>query len=119
MKRALQLLPALALLGWAASADARAMPNRAQIERAVNAWFACHTGPDCTGYPAFRRRLTSARCIRLPWDQTHPGRILCLFSGVDSQQGRPDSRFRNDCVYMMPNRRGWEVSSIPDADLCE
>ena len=119
MKRAWYLLPALALFGWTSAAEARRLPNRAQVEIAVNAWFACPAGTIECG-PPFRRRLSRSHCMRLPADNGIPGRILCLFSGVTIGGGAPTSRFRNDCVYMMPaRRRGWRVSSIPDADVCE
>lgn len=113
-----RLLPALGLLLWAQGAEAQRLPTRAQVESAVNAWFACHAGTDC-GEP-FRRRLSRSRCLRQPRDRDHPRRILCLFSGVNIGGGAATTHFRNDCVYMMPNRNGrWQVSSIPDADVCE
>lgn len=118
MTRAWSLLPALALLGWTSAAEARRLPDRAQVEQAVNAWFACAAGAECG--PPFRRQLSQSRCLRLPPDNGIPGRILCLFSGMNIGGGAPTSRFHNDCVYMMPDRRGgWRVSSIPDADVCE
>jgi hypothetical protein len=118
MKLALLSISASVLLGWASAADARPLPDRAQVERAVNAWYACHVYRECAGMPAYRRRLTRSRCYRLPVEEGYPGRILCVFSGVDTVGGRPPSRFRNDCVYLMPTRRSWRVSSIPDADVC-
>lgn len=111
------LLPALVLLGDAAAAEARRLPHRAVVERAVNAWFACRPGQDCHDLPSFHRRLTSSRCQRLG-DPVYPGRILCVFSGFNLEGRRRPVRFRNDCVYLMPIRRGWVVSSIPDADMC-
>ncbi|HYD13388.1 MAG TPA: hypothetical protein VEC11_11125 [Allosphingosinicella sp.] len=119
MTRSWYLLPAAALFLWSGAAEARRLPDRAQVERAVNAWFACRAGPDCAGWPAYRRQLTRSRCYRLPGEEAYPGRILCIFSGVDHREGRPASPFRNDCAYLMPTRRGWQVSSIPDADVCE
>jgi hypothetical protein len=42
-----------------------------------------------------------------------------VFSGLNIGGNRPrPERFRNDCVYLTPVRRGWRVSSIPDADMC-
>jgi hypothetical protein len=113
------LAGALTLLGWSAAAEARPLPDRMQVERAVNAWYACHVDRECAGMPAYGRRLTRSRCYRLPVEEGYPGRILCVFSGVDTVAGRPPSRFRNDCAYLMPTRRSWQVSSIPDADVCE
>lgn len=119
MKRACYLLSAVALFGWTVGAEARRLPNRAQVEIAVNAWFACPAGTAECG-PPFRRRLSRSHCLRLPPDNGIAGRILCLFSGINIGGGAPTSRFSNDCVYMMPaRRRGWRVSSIPDADVCE
>lgn len=119
MTTALLLAVASTLIGWTSASEVRRLPDRTQVERAVNAWHSCRTGPDCTGTAAFRRQLTRSRCNRLLADEFHPGRILCIFSGVDRRAGRPGSPFRNDCAYLMPTRRGWEVSSIPDADVCE
>ena len=113
------LAGALALLGWSAAAEARPLPDRAQVERAVNAWYDCRAGQDCAGMPAHNLRLTRSRCYPLPAEEYNPGRILCVFSGVETVSGRPPRRFRNDCVYIMPTRRSWRVSSIPDADVCE
>jgi hypothetical protein len=78
--RAWILLPALALSVWAAHAGARPMPGRAEVEAAVNRWFACHTGTNCQSL--LRRRLTAVRCQRLS-DPGYPDRILCVFSGTD------------------------------------
>ena len=118
MKRGLCAFSALALLGAPTAAEARRLPDRPQVERAVNAWFACRPGQDCRGWPGFHRRLTGPRCYRLQ-DPGYPGRILCIFSGLNLTGGQRPVRFRNDCVYLMPIRRGWVVSSIPDADMCE
>jgi hypothetical protein len=54
MQRACCLLSALALLAWPAGAEARRMPDRAQIARALEAWL-----------PAARWRRAAAfrRCI--------------------------------------------------------
>jgi hypothetical protein len=108
------LLPALALLGWSSGAEARRMPDRAQVARALDAWFACRPVETCRGISPLHFRLTTSHCIRLPWDEAHPGRILCTFSGADTARGRRPNRFRNECIYLMPTRRSWEVSSIPD-----
>src|SRR5690242_5658238 len=100
MNRGLCLLSALALLAAPAWAEARQLPGRADVERAVNAWFSwttCGAGRDCRGVPRFHRRLTSNRCYRLPPGDGEPGRILCVFSGVDTIGRRPPRRFRNDC----------------------
>jgi len=110
------LLSALALTGWAGAAEAQPVPGRGEVEAAVNRWFACGTGADCRSL--LRRRLTSARCQRLPVDPANPGRILCVFSGADFRGGRVVSRFRDDCAYLVPDRRGWRVSALPDADIC-
>jgi hypothetical protein len=119
MKRSLCLLSALALAAAPSAAEARQLPGRAEVERAVNAWDACRAGADCRGLPSTHRRLTSSRCYRQGWDPTYPGRILCEFSGFNLTGGRRPVRFHNDCVYLMPIRRGWIVSSVPDADMCE
>lgn len=119
MARTWHLLPVLALLNWAVPAEARRLPDRGQVERAVNAWHGCRAGRDCAGVPAPHRRLTRSRCFRLPRDDTYPGRILCTFSGIQDIAGRPAAPFRGECAYLMPTGRGWEVSAIPDADMCE
>jgi len=118
MKTGLCVLSALALFGWPAGAEARQLPGRAEVERAVNAWFDCGPGEDCRGRPAFHRRLTRSRCMRLGRDEAHPGRILCIFSGFNLRGGQRPQLFRDDCAYLMPVRRGWVVSSIPDEDMC-
>lgn len=119
MTRISYLVPALALFCWTVPADAQRLPDRAQVERAVNAWHGCPAAHDCAGVPASYRRLTWSRCLRLPHDGINPGRILCTFSGTLRVAGRPATPFRGECVYLMPARRGWAVSAIPDADLCE
>lgn len=118
VNRAWPPLLALALTGWAAPAAAQQrLPTRAQVEAAVNAWFACPAGTECSD--ALRRRLTASRCQRLPSDSSNAGRILCTFSGMNVGGNVASTRFRNDCVYMMPAPRGgWRVSAIPDADMC-
>jgi hypothetical protein len=116
MKRLWCLSASALLLAWSPAAEARSLPDRAQVERAVNLWFACRGGAEC-GSPV-RRRLTRSRCRRLPVDQLNPGRILCVFSGVNLSGGGRPGQFRGDCVYLVPARRGWRVSSFPDADMC-
>lgn len=119
MKRGLCCIAALTMLAVPSAARARQLPGRAELERAVNAWFACRPGQECRGLPSFHRRLTSGQCQRLGWDPGYPGRILCMFSGFNLTGGRRPQRFHNDCVYLVPVRRGWIVSSIPDAAMCE
>ncbi len=116
------LFPTLLLgLGWAADAEARRLPpGPAVVARAVDHWYACYVDSDCSGSRSVHRRLTSLRCQRRPVEEGYPGRILCLFSGyrIVGNLRRPE-HFRRDCAYLMPIRRGWLVSSIPDADVCE
>jgi hypothetical protein len=116
--KAWRLLPSLALLGWPAGAEARRLPTRAQVERAVDAFFACRV--ECGGLRPFHRRLTSARCSP---DDGQRGRVMCAYSGYniggDNIRGarRPPQRFRHDCAYLMPARRGWVM--IGAAEFCE
>ena len=116
MRKAWSLVAVLALLAVPGAAESRRLPTRAQLERALNAFFACTAAMDCRDVLPFRRRLTSSRCY--PDDGTR-GRVLCIFSGynVGGNRIRP-ARFRHDCAYLMPSRRGWVMIGSPDADLC-
>jgi len=119
MKTAWSLLSALALLSAPSGVEARPLPGRAVIEREVNNWYACNVYRECTGRRSFHRRLTRARCMRLPPGYNYPGQILCFFSGVDTARGQRPRRFRQDCLYFRPVRRGWVVAYSPDAEVCE
>ena len=91
MRIASLLVAGSVLLGWTSAGEARRLPDRAQVERAVNAWFVCAAGAEC-GQP-FRRRLTQSRCLRLPPDNGIPGRILCMFSGSTLAGARRPAAF--------------------------
>ena len=119
VKKKWSLLSALALLAMPSGGEARPLPGRAVIEREVNNWYACNVYQECTGRRSFYRRVTRARCVRLPPGYNYRGQILCFFSGVDTARGHRPRRFHQDCLYFRPVRRGWIAAYGPDADVCE
>lgn len=119
MKPALCVLSALALLGWPAGAEARQLPTRVQIERALNMHEACRGAGNMACDSPLHYRIGSSRCFDLE-DPNNPGRILCRYAATVSGREAPPSHLPHDCAYFRRDAAGiWRVDAYPDADMCE
>lgn len=108
----------LAAAHGGAPARAAALPDRAQVQAALDGWLACPDPSEPACQPPPRLALSALRC----WpDLPGPGRedrVICLFSGqVLGGQG-PVRRLDKTCVYLRREAGVWRFVAIVDDDIC-
>ena len=107
---------ACALVG--APARAAPLPDRVQVQAALDAWLACSDPPEPSCRPPAHIVLSASRC----WpDLGGPGRedrVVCLFSGLAAGGAEPATRIDGDCVYLRREAGVWRFVGFLDDDIC-
>jgi len=122
MGRILGTIP-LGLAAWAfggtVPTEAATLPDRGQVQTALDAWLACpdQSEPSCRPPPHIV--LSASRCWPdLPGPE-RAGRVICLFSGLVSGGSGPATRIDKNCVYLAADSAGtWRFVAIVDEDIC-
>lgn len=119
MRRALlaAITIGLAAAGGTA-ADAAALPDRAGVQAALDAWLVCADATEPTCRPPPRILLSASRCWPDLPGPGREGRVICLFSGLVSGGRGPVGRFDKTCVYLTPEGPAWRFVAIVDEDIC-
>jgi len=102
-----------------APAEAAALPDRAQVQAALDAWLACPDPSEPSCRPPPHIVLSASRCWPdLPGPE-RAGRVICLFSGVASGGSETPTPIDKNCVYLAPDSAGtWRFIAIVDEDIC-
>lgn len=112
------ILIGLAAAAGSTAADAAALPDRAQVQAALDAWLACADPSESRCRLQPRIVLSAARCWPDLPGLGREGRVICLFSGLVSGGGESARRLDKTCVYLGPEGDAWRFVAIVDNDIC-
>ena len=104
----------------AATARTPALPDRAQVQAALDLWMACADPTEAGCRPPPHIMLSASHCWPDLPGLERAGRVVCRFSGRVSGGTGPATRAEGDCVYLARNPAGaWRFVGFLDWDICE